>query len=149
MAFEILIRPITADDASSISLLSKQLGYDINIDTLTHQIERIIKFEDQYAFIAEFDGQPLGYIHGFISYRLTSPAFLEIGGLIVDEAFQRRGIAKSLVQQLEAHVTEISKIRVRCNLRRSGAHAFYHKLGYEEIKEQKVFAKQLLPSIKS
>jgi GNAT superfamily N-acetyltransferase len=83
----------------------------------------------------------IGWIHGIYSLRVESDPFVEIGGLVVDKDFRRHGSGKLLVNKMiewslsrNCHL-----IRVRCNIIRREANAFYGAIGFNEIKQQKVY----------
>lgn len=132
------IREACETDADGLHELTKALGYSIPAETMESQLKAILKHPDHHLMVAIVDGQVIGFIHAFTAIRLTSPAFVEIGGLAIAEAFRFQGLAKKLVMAVEKASLGLP-IRVRCNRKRTGAHKFYQKLGYKEVKEQKVF----------
>lgn len=137
----IQIRKIAVEDAKSVASLSEQLGYPLPIAEITERIKEISSREDHISFIALENEIIVGWIHAFKSVLLESRAFVEIGGLVVDENFRGKGIGKKLVQSVQQWSTEkkINEIRVRSHVKRKGAHQFYTIIGFTEIKEQKVF----------
>jgi GNAT superfamily N-acetyltransferase len=139
MLEEIQIREIHKSDAFSITELSVQLGYKIDESLILEQIVSINSNKDHFAFVVVLNNMIIGYIHGFLSIRLTSSPFLEIGGLIVRKEYRRKGVASALIGYLESHVNDYKTIRVRCNVKRESAHRFYLNLNYIEKKEQKIF----------
>ena len=136
---EIKIREIHKSDAFSITELSVQLGYQIGESLILEQIASINANKDHFAFVAVLNTIIIGYIHGFLSIRLTSSPFLEIGGLIVRKEYRRNGVASTLIGYLESNVNDFKTVRVRCNVKRESAHRFYLNLNYIEKKEQKIF----------
>ncbi|WP_106792916.1 GNAT family N-acetyltransferase [Aquimarina sp. Aq78] len=136
---EIKIRELHKSDAFSIAELSVQLGYQIDESLITKQITLINSNKDHFAFVAVLNTIVIGYIHGFISIRLTSSPFLEIGGLIVRKEYRRNGVASTLIEYLESHANDYKTVRVRCNVKRESAHQFYLNQNYIEKKEQKIF----------
>lgn len=141
MIEEIQIREIKETDAAEIADLTSQLGYTVNPTIISRQISSILSNKDHFSFVATDDGKVIGFIHGFLSIRITSAPFLEIAGLIVNEEFRNKGVGSKLVKHLEAQNVDCDTIRVRCNVKRKAAHKFYENLGYAEKKEQKVFEK--------
>ncbi len=96
--------------------------------------------------VAEADGdEVVGWIHVFIRRGLLSSDDAEIGGLIVDERSRGRGIGRLLLERAEAWAMErrCEAVRVRSNVKRADAPAFYAAAGYREIKQQRVLAKSL------
>lgn len=132
------IREADETDVEGLHELTKTLGYSISKETMESQLTAILKHPDHHLMVAVVNGQVIGFIHAFSTIRLTSSAFVEIGGLAIAEAFRFQGLAKNLVSSIE-EASEGLPIRVRCNRKRTGAHQFYEKLGYSEVKEQKVF----------
>lgn len=137
------IRKIEITDVANITELNQELGYKTSRSIVESQINTILSDENHHVLVAVHDDQVIGYIHGFISIRLTAEPFLEIGGLVVKENYRKQGIGRKLVVRLEQHIQEVEKVRVRCNLKRKSAHDFYLALNYQELKEQKIFEKTL------
>lgn len=132
------IREADETDVEGLHELTKTLGYSISKETMESQLSAILNHADHQLMVATVDNEVIGFIHAFTAIRLTSPTFAEISGLAITETHRFQGLAKKLVRAIE----EASKglpMRVRCNRKRTGAHQFYEKLGYLEVKEQKVF----------
>ena len=140
---ELIIRNVDINDSFAISSLSGQLGYESEVMSIEKRISGILKNPDHCIFVAEQNGIIIGWIHGLYSIRVESDAFIEIGGLIVDENKRRRGVGKQLVEtvSLWAKSFNCSNIRVRCNIKRVESHKFYESIGFSLNKEQKVFDK--------
>lgn len=137
------IRQIEVTDASKIAELNQELGYQTSTSLVERQLEIIRSKKDHYVFVAIDNDQVVGYIHGFISIRLTTDPFLEIGGLIVKENCRNKGIGRKLVGHLEQYIKGVENVRVRCNVNRKSAHDFYLALNYTEKKEQTIFERKL------
>jgi len=140
---QVQIRDIKVIDSSSIAELNQELGYQIDQCLIESQIISIRSENNHYGYVAIIDNQIVGYIHGFVSIRLTTSPFAEIGGLIVNEDFRNRGIGRKLVDHFEMQIKDVENIRVRCNVNRKSAHKFYLTLNYIEKKEQKIFEREL------
>jgi GNAT superfamily N-acetyltransferase len=69
----------------------------------------------------------------------------EIGGLVVDESYRRRGVGRLLMEQAERWAREkgCGAICLRSNVVRKDAHAFYERIGYSNVKTSRVFHKIL------
>lgn len=140
MNTEFEIRPVRVDDAEPLAELLSQMGKPILGEEVQLRLSLLFKHPDHQAFLAEIEGKPLGYIHAVHSIRLTSGPFLEIVGLVVSEKYRRSGIGRALVEFVEKNRSaDKNNIRVRCNVKRKEAHAFYRSLRFEPKKEQKVF----------
>lgn len=142
---KINIRTAEINDAGSIAILTTHMGYEKGIINTRERIESILKNEDNCFFVALQNDEIVAWIHAFYTMRIESDFFVEIGGLVVDERYRRRGIASLLVDQvlLWARYKKNDRVRIRTNTIRKEAHAFYRYLGFRETKEQKVFDMQL------
>lgn len=138
---KVTIRNISVEDAKQIQLLSQQLGYNLSLSETEEQIQQVLGRNDNCAFVAVTDDSVVGWIHGFIAIRIETKPFVEIGGLIVEENYRGKGIGKELIEKLKEWCREknIYDLRLRSNVKRLAAHQFYLRLGFKEMKEQKVF----------
>ena len=109
--------------------------------------ERFAEIEDgpQAVLVAESEGRVVGWIQVLVSVVFESPRQAEIAGLVVDETARGAGIGALLVAEAERWARErrCEVIRVRSNVIRERAHAFYRRAGFGEIKVQRVFEKPL------
>jgi len=137
----IQIRAATMKEAPQITELSIQLGYPLTVqDTITN-IAAIDKSNYDMAYVAVMNNQVVGWIHVFYTMRLETGPFCEIGGLVVAASARGKGIGSQLVEKAKKWAAErnINKLKVRCQVKRTEAHAFYEKNGFVEKKVQKVF----------
>jgi GNAT superfamily N-acetyltransferase len=141
----IFLRVAELKDVESITKLSYQLGYKTTIEKIHARLSEILSNNDNCVYIIINNENIIGWIHGFYSLRVESDSFVEIGGMVVDENFRRKGIGKMLLNKVIewAHSKKCNKIRVRCNTLRKEAHVFYNNIGFIETKEQKVFDMKL------
>ncbi|MEH3111929.1 GNAT family N-acetyltransferase [Pedobacter terrae] len=140
------IREISVTDAESVATLSTQLGYQSNIRQTSARIKHINNSNENCAFVALIDNKVVGWIHGFYTLRVESDAFVEIGGLIVDENYRNLKIGKQLIENVNiwAKKHEVKKIKVRCNVKRTESHRFYKQIGFKENKQQIAFEMGLI-----
>jgi predicted N-acetyltransferase YhbS len=140
------IRHGKRNDARAIARLSGELGYPVDTSAVANRLEAISQLAGNAVLVAEAaEGEVIGWVHVFAAHRLESPAFAELGGLVVAEKLRRRGVGGALVRAAAAWARDegLTGIRVRSNVVREGAHGFYSRLGYAEIKSQAVFQKRL------
>jgi ribosomal protein S18 acetylase RimI-like enzyme len=138
-----IIRRATTDDAAALARLFTSLGYPVSAETL---LERFRQFTaaGEHAFVAAHETRLLGAITVHATPVLHRPtAVARITALIVDDAARSRGVGRALVAAAESHLTErgCALIEVTSNERRTDAHAFYQRLGYERTSLR--FAKPL------
>ena len=140
------VRRVRLRDAKRIAALAGQLGYPSTSAQVRRRIERIRRDPSHRALVAENDdGQVVGWVHIFISRLLESDPCAEIGGLVVDERHRSSGIGRLLMRRAEswARARRCRTVRLRSNVIRKEAHAFYLHLGYRIIKTQHAFEKKL------
>ncbi|MCF8238795.1 MAG: GNAT family N-acetyltransferase [Saprospiraceae bacterium] len=132
------IRAVQMTDEPALVALNQQLGYTLPPEQLASQLKDLNHRSEHHVLIAEYNGQLVGYIHGQMSHRLTSPPFLEICALVVDDRFRRKGIATQLVHQLSELEDPAVRMRVRHNSHREEAALFYQKMEFKRVKTQHV-----------
>ena len=131
--------------AGGMAGLSAQLGYPCQEADLARRLAAVIGREDHVVLVAELDGVLVGWIHGFCAFRIESPAFAEIGGLVVDQAHRGAGIGRRLVAATAewAAAKELRQLRVRTNVVRAESQPFYLALRFRPVKQQAVFTLEL------
>jgi GNAT superfamily N-acetyltransferase len=139
------IRPARPEDATALAPLSGQLGYPATAAETRSRLSVILDDPEQVVYVAELSGQIIGWIQAALYFTLESGAAVELRGLVVDERLRGTGVGRALLHQAErwALEHETPVVRLRCNVIRTGAHAFYQRLGYSLIKTQHAFRRQL------
>ena len=142
-----IIREAVSDDATALTGLSNQLGYTITEASTKQNLEVISGHEGEILLVAMHEKELVGWIHVFQTTRLEAGSFCEIGGLVVNDKHRRMGVGKLLVEQAKYWCLRSTTrtLRVRCNIKRIEAHAFYEALGFAEHKQQKIFEMTLPP----
>jgi ribosomal protein S18 acetylase RimI-like enzyme len=138
---QIDIRQAEMNDVESIAELSEQWGYLSTKEKIGRCLLDITKNNDHVLYVLKKGDQVRGWIHGIYSLRIESDPFVEIGGLVVDKDFRRQGAGKFLVDKIAewSLFRNCHTIRVRCNIIRKEANAFYCSIGFNEMKQQKVY----------
>lgn len=137
------IRIANINDAVSIRSLLHQLDYPTQLEQLTNKIEKLINHPDQSLIVYD-DGS----VKAVMSIHFTPQLGLEgdfaiISYFAVDEAARSEGIGL----KLEDYCVQLAKdrncdrIQVHCHIRRTEAHRFYERQGYQE--SRKYFIKKL------
>jgi GNAT superfamily N-acetyltransferase len=140
------IRAAKPEDISAIDNLCLQLGYEVDRDDLKLRFYQISNDPEQLLRVAADEGDAVvGWVHALPVCYLESETFIEIGGLVVDFACRRMGIGQALMASVEDWAREggFSAIRLRSNSKRTTAHEFYRSIGYEVVKQQYSFVKEL------
>ena len=140
------IRPARPEDAAAIAVLATQLGYPNTTEQAGTRLRDVLAQPVSAVFVAEDeDGAVIGYGHVFGAHRVDSDPFAEIGALVVDETRRSRGTGAALVAAMETWAIEqgYREMRVRSNVIRERAHAFYDRMGFARVKRQQIFARSI------
>jgi ribosomal protein S18 acetylase RimI-like enzyme len=142
---EFKVRAARPEDARSIALLSRELGYPADAKSTRERLRRILGRDDQRVVVAVAPGGAVcGWLQAQSNVVIESGLRVEITGLVVSDGMRRRGVGRSLVAQAETWAREISAetIVVRSNTKRIESHGFYPSLGYLPSKTQVVYRKR-------
>lgn len=136
-----ICRPALLSDQHEIARLSAQWGYIASLEEIASGLSSIFQHPDHKVIILQQGGKTMGWIHGIYSLRIASDPFVEIAGLVVDAQHRKMGMGKSLIEEILqwAKSKNCSHIRVRCQVMRKEANIFYSRLGFQEVKQQKVY----------
>lgn len=139
------VRLATLADAAAIARLSGQLGYASTTAETARRLTDLNGNGEHAVFVADSSGTPLGWIHVAMSHSLLADTPAEIAGLVIEEHHRGWGIGRALMEHAEqwARNKGCRSVRLRSNVVRFRAHAFYEGLGYQVTKSQKVFCKDL------
>jgi GNAT superfamily N-acetyltransferase len=124
--------------------LLEQLGYPPPVEDLARRVDRFATSASDRLVVAELDGRVVGLagIHVSLALEYDEPA-AKLSAIVVDESCRGEGVGGALVAAIE------EEARARgCRLlflttadRRTEAHAFYRRHGFEETGRR--FAKWL------
>lgn len=142
---EVVIREMRLSDAADVANLSTELGYPMATEAVEERLRQFARMNDHAVFSACLKGLVVGWIDVGIVHHLQSQPYGEIGGLIVSKEYQGRGIGGQLVSAAEGWVVRrnVTKILVRSQIAREGAHAFYLRQNFSRVKTSVVFTKSL------
>ena len=144
---EYMFRGINTSDTQEIAEICKAaLGYDVDVENVKKQIEKLTNDKNQHIIIGyedETTRKIIGFIHAQMYESFYSDLGLNILGLAVNPDFQGRGIGRKLMNELEDYAVDnnISFIRLNSAMKREEAHKFYEHIGYTCDKVQKRFIK--------
>ena len=102
-----MIREINVLDAKDIQEICKdELGYDVDINTVKTQIEKL-SIDYKHHIIAVYEDKKtskvVGFVHAEMYESLCSDIGLNILGLAVNSNFQGKGIGKKLMVFVEEY----------------------------------------------
>ena len=114
-------------------MLIGQLGYDAGANDVTERLAAMAA-EGRVVLVAELDGAVVGCLSTSVMRVLHRPAPVgRISMMVVDEALRSRGIGAALVHAAEGALAARGcyMIEVISHQRRTEAHRFYERLGYD------------------
>jgi predicted N-acetyltransferase YhbS len=136
------IREAKIEDLPEIAILSGELGYSSDEETVRKRFMKIKSDSNHAVFVAESDSNEIaGWIHVMPRILLLSRPLAELGGLVVSEKYRRKGVGQSLMKSAEtwAQNHNYEGIIVRSDTKRIESHHFYPQIGYDLLKDQKVY----------
>jgi predicted N-acetyltransferase YhbS len=142
----VTIRTARPEDAATIAALATQLGYPNTTEEAATRLQNVLAQPGSTVLVAvDEDDTVIGYGHVFGAHRVDANPFAEIGALVVDETRRSRGTGAALVAAMEAWAIGqgYREMRVRSNVVRERAHAFYDRLGFGRVKRQQIFARPI------
>ena len=139
------LRPAAPQDSAAVARLASELGVATDAAEAARRLAAIGTDTAQIALVAEVDGEVVGWVHVVESTSLQSGTLVEIRGLVVAASARRTGVGRALVAAAEAWSRDRGHeiLRVRTDVRRDDARAFYLGVGYEERKRQLLLSRSL------
>lgn len=139
------IRSAHSEDAQRIAQLASELGYPNPVDVVSSRVESVAGDPLSALLVAEEVGEVIGWVHVRGSGSIQSGPFAEVTGLVVAGTHRGTGIGGALIGAVESWASDhgYRSVRVRSRSTRKRTHDFYVGLGYDIVKEQVVFSKDL------
>jgi GNAT superfamily N-acetyltransferase len=138
-----MIRRAQPADTDAICALIAQLGYDPPMD-LEEKIRLLSAHPDEVLLVYELDAEVVAFLSLHFIPQIALPGdFARISYFAVKDSARSHGIGR----QVETYITGLARerncdrIEVHCHSRRTDAHRFYERQGYEE--SPKYFIKRL------
>lgn len=138
------IREARDEDADAIALLLGELGYPTTADAVPPRLANMRRDGGQWTLIAEADGTVVGMATIVIRHVINrDEPFGRLASVVVKDEWRSHGIGAALLARTEeiCRAAGCSAIEVTSADRRTRAHDFYRRLGFEERPRR--FIKQL------
>jgi GNAT superfamily N-acetyltransferase len=124
-----IVREAGPADTEALSRLLAQLGYEATPDQVTARLDGL----SQPVLVADRGG-----VVGCLTWHVT-PSLHRAGpvgritAMVVDEGQRGQGVGRVLVAAAEDRMRHLGcvMVEVASNMRRTQAHAFYERLGYD------------------
>jgi GNAT superfamily N-acetyltransferase len=142
-AEELVIRRVETPDTAALAELAGEFGYPTEPGTMARRLAALPAGDD--VWVALVDGRIAGWAHCAVRRSLVVEPHVEVMGLVVGEAWRGRGIGRRVMAAAEqsALAAGVGSIRLHSGVHRDGAHAFYQRLGYRDLKRQVTFVRDL------
>lgn len=127
---EVSVRVAQHSDAGRVCQLLAVLGYPTRSD----DVERALSEPGVTVLVAEVGGVVVGALVGGARWQLHYGSTTgSIDALVVDTAYRSSGIGESLVHAFveTLNCDRVSRIEVHSSTRRTRAHRFYQRLGFQ------------------
>ena len=128
------VRNAAVADAEAIAVLLGELGYPATTEEAAVRLAALQKIKDNVAIVAEDEGRVLGVATvDELTVLHASGKVAQLSMLVVASSARRTGVGRALVEAAEAWARYRGCVRmvVTSNERRTDAHAFYRRLGWE------------------
>lgn len=143
----VTIRSVRRADAAVLADLLTQLGYPSSAAEVGDRLRYWLDQPRSRVFVAESAGRVVGALtlHA-LPYLLKTGSWGRIESLVVDEPVRGTGAGRALIDAAEEQARSWGCLlmEVTSSRHRTGAHAFYRRLGYVDQSERSGrFAKSL------
>lgn len=138
------IRTVSYDDCEQMTELTRDLGYPSSSEKMCEILDRVINHPDHFIFVADVDDKIYGYIHMVASILNESDVILDIAALLVSEKYRGHGVGAAFIQEAEklSGQKNARLLRIRSNLIRPDAYAFFEHRGFVNLKSQEIFIRE-------
>lgn len=147
------IRDASPEDAQALAVLLDELGYPTDPTAVAERMAVIEGTPVSRAMVAVADAADGGQVVGLAVVHVLP--FIEhpghwarLAALVVSSRSRGGGVGKALVTAVEQHARQsgATMVEVTSSARRTAAHDFYRRLGYEEVGDRaKRFKRFLVP----
>lgn len=97
-----MIRSAVIHDAKAIQELNARvLGYSYPLYDTIQRLDKLLSNDDDRIFVAVEEDKVIGYVHATHYESLYFSPMKDIMGLVVDQAHQRMGAGRRLLEEVE------------------------------------------------
>ena len=140
------IRDARPEDAPALAALVTELGYPVSGDTIAERMAAL-HTAGETVLVAARGGTPVGLLTVHVTPVLHRPTPVgRLTMLVVGERERGNGVGRALVAAAERILAArgCALVEVTSNRRRTDAHAFYERLGYDATSLR--FGKSIAPA---
>jgi GNAT superfamily N-acetyltransferase len=126
--------------------MRRELGYPSTADEVGIRSSQLLGNPEHLSIVAADAGnRAVGWLHATVRRQPQSDAYVQVVGLVVTGAWRGAGLGVRLLAHAEewAWRSGVCVVRVRGNVIRDRAHAFYLREGHTQAKTAHLFKKTL------
>jgi GNAT superfamily N-acetyltransferase len=140
---DVRIRPVEPTDHAGVMRLAPRLLVGVDPSRPSDQVRAAVhrwvddsvkaaRGDDHGGWVAELDGAIIGFVSAAEDQHWCGERDAWVGELMVDERFERQGVAVSLMAMVEDWALQrgLGHVRLTTGVANLGARAFYERLGY-------------------
>lgn len=133
---QIIFRTARPDDAEAIQSLYLELTNDKSVKVLPERIKLINNDPSNFLFVVGSGAKVVGscLITFCLDPMYGEQDYAVLENIVVSTDFQGKGIGQYLMRQVENYcfANDCTKLMFLSSAKRSGAHRFFHSVGYRE-----------------
>ncbi len=142
-AMDVAIRPVEASDLDDVMRMAPRLLVGVDPSRPTNHVETAIAgwidesvssagAEGHGGWVATQSGSVIGFISVSEEEHWCGEKDAYVGELMVDQRYERNGVARSLIAMAEDWAVSrgLAHIRLTTGAANQGARTFYERLGY-------------------
>lgn len=139
------MRVLEEEDCREFIKLSQQLGYELTEHMFKERYNKISQDDNHIVYVVESSKRIIGWVHVVAENLMISDLRANIFGIVVNKEHRGNGTGRMLMRAAEkwAHSKGCKGIIVKSGGTRKGAHKFYESIGYDNIKFQEIFYREL------
>lgn len=140
------VRHATIADAPALGRLIGVLGYEVADLAVVERLRALP--EGHRVLVAERGAKVVGFAHVAVDPSLLVGWRAQLAGFAVAIEHRGVGVGERLLGAADAWAREhgCTQLWVRSGVAREDAHVFYRAQGFDDVKDQKVFARRLAPA---
>jgi N-acetylglutamate synthase-like GNAT family acetyltransferase len=133
---EITVRDAENHDGEALAKLLAELGYPQGSDVIARKVRKLGKRLNDRILVAICGSEVIGLLSLHVLPLLHLPGSLcRVTALIVSHKHRRQYVGQRLLEVAEAYAKahECIKVEITSGDQRCDAHAFYQRIGYQEV----------------
>lgn len=126
---------VPGDACGLCGLIRDALGYtDVTESGVRSSLEKMLVSDDYFTLVAEANGETCGFVSIVHEISLEAGEYYRVLGLAVKTEYRKQGLGTALLTLAEGYAKSNGArlMTLSSNFKRTEAHVFYEKTGYEK-----------------